>query len=490
VRTAALFGVLVAAPDVDSILARLTLEEQVGQVLFITAGGSRPGAGARLVSKIRPGGITLFRYHLRSPRQIRALTASLRGAAGSVPPLLAVDHEGGAVVRIRRGVPRLPPSAVFGAAGDPALAERAGRAVGAALRDLGFDANLAPVLDVPRAGGGRYLGGRAFGGSADLVARLGAAYVKGLESVGVLAVAKHFPGEGTSRGDPHGTGAVARADGRTLREVDLRPFRAAAPAAVMTGHVAYPRLDPAARPASLSPPVYALLRSEVGHQGPALTDGLEMRSIRARWGPGRAAVAALRAGADMVLLFCSPACVLEARRAILGAVRRGEVSRARLVEAVRRVLAAKARFGLLGGPRPLAPAEPVDALLADLGRAAAKGVRGVVAAPPNAPVLSRDLAVLRAAGTRGVDLRRTPWKKAIARATEAGRAVVAGGPREAALARALARRGVRVTAIVAAPPARARRFPAVNVVAAWEPALLAGALSRVLAPVAATAGGR
>lgn len=351
------------SPVVERALSRMSLADQAGQVLMITTGGGRrfARASARLLREIQPGGVTLFRYHVRGQRAaaVRAYTAAIEQNVSAVRPLLAIDQEGGPVARLAGILPALPSSRELGRSGREDLAESAGRIVGAALRDLGFNVNLAPVLDVPRARGGRYLARRVFGADAGRVARLGAAYVRGLHDGGVAAAAKHFPGEGTSRGDPHRGFPTARAARPELVRIDLAPFREARPDLVMMGHVRFPALGP--HPASLEPAAYALLRNEARFDGVAMTDGLEMRSIRARYGLARAVVMALRAGADLVSVFWSPARVREAKAAIVRAVRSGELPGTRLAEAVRRVLRLKAARGLLG-PAP-APARDVSANL-------------------------------------------------------------------------------------------------------------------------------
>jgi beta-N-acetylhexosaminidase len=471
---------------IDALLSRLSLEDKVGQILMITAATTQVSEGTReFLREVRPGGITLFRYHFAAPGQIRALSAALRDAVGKVPPFIAVDHEGGKIVRLVSGVPRLPGNSVFGAAGIPELARRAGRIIARALTRLGFNMNLAPVLDIPRGGRGRYLRGRAYAERPGLVARIGAAYAEGLQEQGVAAVAKHFPGEGTSPGDAHRGLSSSSVDAETLRAVDIRPFREAGTDAVMVGHIAFPKVDPSAKPASLSPAIYRLLRDELRFSGIALTDGLEMTAIRSRFGVRRAAVDALRAGADMLSIFWSPSRIREARAALLEAVQTGVIPQARLDEAVRRVLEAKQRRGILGtSPLTAEGDDSREKLLLDLGRAAATVVRGqgMWPLPEGTPVLSRVPEVLRAAGRRAIDLRAAPRGEVIRRARGAGTVVLVGGIAEAPLARMLGKVGIRVVALVSMSPSRARRFPASEVIAAWDSDLLAGALGAALGP--------
>ena len=210
--------------------------------------------------------------------------------------------------------------------------------------------NLAPVLDVNSNPRNPVIGIRSFGADPATVAELGVAYIRGLESAGVLAVAKHFPSHGDTDADSHYHLPVLPHDHDRLLAVELFPFaRAFAEGlpAVMTAHIALPAVAEGDIPATVSSRVLTdLLRTELGYDGLVITDGLEMQGIVEKYGSGEAAVRAVVAGADMVMVLWFPEKKREVREKLLDAVRSGRIPRARLDQAVRRVLTAKARHGL------------------------------------------------------------------------------------------------------------------------------------------------
>jgi beta-N-acetylhexosaminidase len=250
----------------------------------------------------------------------------------------------------------------LGAAGDPELARRAGKALGKDLRIFGFNMNLAPVLDVNSNPDNPVIGIRSFGEHADAVADLGIAYVDGMQSEGVLAVAKHFPGHGDTDSDSHYHLPVLPHDKQRLDEVELVPFAkgfAEGLDAIMTAHIALPALaapDDAEKnlPATLNPRVLTgILRDELSYDGLVITDGLEMQGIVQRFGAGEAAVRAVNAGADVVMVLWYPEKKREVRESLLAAVQNGRIPQWRIDQAVRRVLVAKAKRGIF--QRPLLP---------------------------------------------------------------------------------------------------------------------------------------
>lgn len=349
-----------AAVDIERILSAMSLDEQVGQVIFGTATGTRVGAHTRRwLARVRPGALLLFQYNLRTPAQIRRITRDLH-AVLPIPPLLAVDHEGGPIARFPRGVPRRPGARALGRLRDPGRARATGRTMGRALAALGFDMNLAPVLDLPRGRG--YLVARAFSSDPEITSRLGAAYIRGLREAGILSVAKHFPGQGLARGDTHRTLPRIRASLERLRARDLVPFASAIDAGVdgiLTSHARFEEADPRRQPASFSSFwLTDVARRGLKFEGLIITDGLEMRAIRDRHSVGDAAVMAFQAGADLVSVFWSPRKIAQAKRALLAAVRSGRISRERLAQSVRGILRAKVRRGLLRRPDVAVGARP------------------------------------------------------------------------------------------------------------------------------------
>ncbi len=290
------------------------------------------------VRALRPGGVVLFSRNIVDAAQTAAYVAAVRDALGDASPFLAVDQEGGRVARVRDGVVALPSAMAFGASGDVALAERAAERLGHDLRALGITVNFAPVADLALDARNTVVGTRAFGDDSQRVGAFVAAFVRGLERGGVGAVVKHVPGHGATAVDSHLALPVLAVDAVTFAARERVPFAAAIAAgarALMTAHVVVPFLD-ASEPATLSPTVLqTLVRDELGFTGLLVTDDLEMGAIAAIGVP-EAAVRALVAGADLVLICHDHALAFATVDAIVAAVADGRLSEERLREAVAR----------------------------------------------------------------------------------------------------------------------------------------------------------
>ncbi len=296
-------------------------------------------------------GIILFSNNIVSPAQVRNLTGEIACSANA-PVLIATDQEFGRVQRLR-GLVTATPSPSTAVQRTPDDTRAAAARLGKEMAALGINMDLAPLFDVVR-GPNPVLAGRTFPGDADTVIEHGNAFAAGLLSAGVVATAKHFPGHGLSRSDPHTSVIRISASAETLA-TDLAPFRAAADAgikAVMVGHPVYEALDPDL-PASLSPIVLDLLRDDLDFDGVAVTDALSMRAVRSGRTLPEAAVQALRAGQDLLIVEDAGA-VNELVNAIVPAIRRGDLDRDRLSEAAGRVrrLAAWAAQPLCARPGP------------------------------------------------------------------------------------------------------------------------------------------
>ncbi|MGC5030500.1 glycoside hydrolase family 3 protein [Micromonospora sp. DT229] len=305
------------------------------------------------------GSVVLFSRNVVDPAQVSALTAALRAERPEV--IVAIDEEAGDVTRIEwvRGSSR-PGNLALGMVDDPALTEEVARDLGAELAAAGVTLNYAPDADVNSNPDNPVIGVRSFGADAALVSRHTTAWVRGLQSSGVAACAKHFPGHGDTHVDSHHDLPRITADRARLDAVELAPFRAAVAAgvqAVMTGHLLVPALDPQL-PATLSSRILGgLLREELGFQGVVVTDGMEMRAVSGQYGLPGAVVRALAAGADAICVggeHADEQVVDQMREAIVAAVVAGELPEERLAEAAKRVgqLAAwtlAARTGSVGG---------------------------------------------------------------------------------------------------------------------------------------------
>ena len=317
-------------------VAAMSLPELAGQVIVAKYDGT--AAPVALVRRLHLGGVIVFSENVTSTGQIRRSNQTLTSEVRR-PLLVGVDQEGGAVARVRGGATRFPAFMSAGAADDTDLTRAAAAGSGAELLGLGFDLVFAPVADVTVGPRDPVIGARSAGSRPGLVTRHVIAAGQGYQDAGVVPVLKHFPGHGSLSTDSHLELPVQRRTRARLDRVDLRPFREAiledAPA-VMTGHIDVRAIDPG-RPASVSRKVTAgLLRRELGFRGVVVTDSLAMDGVERQYPAGRGAVAALHAGADVVLMPPRPK---QARAAIIRAVRDGRLSRDRLESAATRMLA-------------------------------------------------------------------------------------------------------------------------------------------------------
>jgi beta-N-acetylhexosaminidase len=323
------------------------LRYTVGQ-LFV---GGFPGEEvhqefAELVKDGLCGGAIVFRRNLTSVEQAAKLARSLLSLRAPSPLLLAIDQEGGRVQRLYDPFPELPPMRAFGETKKKTLALRAGRLIAECLSVVGFNQNYAPVLDVDSNPANPVIGDRSFSRDPSTVARLGSAYIEGLQSAGVAACGKHFPGHGDTSEDSHYALPTLAHDRERLENVELVPFRAAARtgvASIMTAHIMFLAID-ASLPATLSKPVLSLLRDEIGYDGVIVSDDLEMKAIADHYGIPDAAVRAIRAGCDQLLVCHHPALLAEAHRAICDAVLKGTLEKSRVLEAAARVARLKETF--------------------------------------------------------------------------------------------------------------------------------------------------
>ncbi len=272
-----------------------------------------------LLQDLQVGGIILFRRNLENLPQVTKLIRACQEiaiSASGYPLWVAVDQEGGPVQRLRQPFPEMPSARQLGATAEPATVEAAAQRVGLALRELGINMNLAPVLDVPRTPDCP-LWERAYGSDPQHVATFALAALQGYRAAGIVPIAKHFPGLGATQLDSH-LDLPTALPGEAEREKDLWPFRQAIAAGVpgiMVAHVMVPEWGEA--PASLSPvAVTQVLRRQLQFSGLSLTDDLEMGAIRRHWPMGQAACRAVAAGHDLLLICEQPEHVAEALTAL------------------------------------------------------------------------------------------------------------------------------------------------------------------------------
>ncbi|MFG1750865.1 glycoside hydrolase family 3 protein [Streptosporangium sandarakinum] len=352
-----------ASSKVEAVLARMSLEEKVGQLFMPVVYGADPGTvsgensarfgadtPAKAVAKYRPGGVILFPWagNVKSVRQVVALTNGLQKASPKIPLLIGADQENGRVSRLAPLVTAMPGASVIGATGDPSLARKAAEVTGSELRALGINLDFAPVADVNINPRNPVIGPRAYGSDPAKVSRMVAAAVKGFHDSGTATAAKHFPGHGDTDVDSHSGLPVIRHSLSQWRKLDAPPFAAAIGAktdVVMSAHVVMPKLDPSGDPSTLSKPILTgLLRDRLGFDGVVSTDALDMAGVRKKYGDAQVPVRAILAGVDLLLM---PPNFTKAYDAVLAAVKSGKISRARLDQSVRRLLTLKEARGLL-----------------------------------------------------------------------------------------------------------------------------------------------
>jgi beta-N-acetylhexosaminidase len=331
-------------------------------------GATLPAGYARALATQRRGGVILFKPNVEGgPAAVASLAREVHAAAPETP-LVGIDQEGGRVARLKAPLLEVPPMRTIASWGDAVLAERIARAVGAELAALGITIDFAPVLDVNTCPQNPVIGDRAFAADAATCAAFGVAWIRGLQSAGLLACGKHFPGHGDTTKDSHVDLPVVDQARERIDRVELVPFRAAVAAGVatlMTAHVVYPAIDPG-RPATLSPAVCTGLREAIGFHGMLISDDLEMSAIAARLAVEDAAVQAIAAGCDALLVCWSDD---KQERAVEALVREAEQStafRRRCEQALARGLEARRR----STARPL----DAEALASAIGGAGSRAV--------------------------------------------------------------------------------------------------------------------
>ena len=347
-----------------------SLRHMIGQMLLAGFPGTEmPDAQAmRLMEEYLVGNFILFARNIgpagKTARLCGALSEAVYEKTG-LAPFLAVDQEGGTVLRAHEGAFAFPGAMALSAAvhaaagGETAAIRTVGRHAGAALRALGMNVDFAPVLDVNSEPKNPVIGVRAYGDTPETVAACGLAMASGLREGGVLPVFKHFPGHGNVSVDSHIGLPVNNAPRAALEQTEWPPFRDGVArlgmdAGIMTAHLVCRALEGEENvPGTLSPRVIGgLLRQDFGFAGLVFTDCMEMGALASLCPPGEAAVRAVEAGCDILTISHTFSAVAEAAEAILAAVESGRLPRARIEESYRRILAVKERLGLLVPQRP------------------------------------------------------------------------------------------------------------------------------------------
>ena len=341
------------------VQAMSQIRKHAGQLVMAGfAGHAVPAEIRSLVSEFDLGGAILFARNVAEPEQVAELAFELRWLGAEWPLWVGVDQEGGRVARLRAPFTVWPPMATLGRADNGReLARRFASARAGELSAVGIGIDFAPVLDVASNPNNPAIGDRALSNRASSVAELGRVIIEELQAAGIAACGKHFPGHGDTGVDSHKELPLVEHPPERLRETEFVPFRAAIDAgvaAMMVGHLLVPAFDEA-HPATLSRRIVTdLLRDELGFDGLVVTDDMEMKAIAAHQPVEQAAVAAVAAGCDAVLI-CGTDHDLQARsiEALIRAVEDDRLPVRRVEDALRRQRRAKERFLAQAPARPL-----------------------------------------------------------------------------------------------------------------------------------------
>lgn len=377
---------------IGNAISKMSLEEKTGQMLmpdFRTWKGENVTEMLpeieQLVKKYHLGGVILFRENVVTTEQTTSLISDYQAAAEKFGLLLTIDQEGGIVTRLQSGTD-MPGNMALGATRSPEIAYNVGNAIGEELASLGINMNFAPVMDVNNNPDNPVIGVRSFGEDPQLVADMGVAYTKGLQAAGVAATAKHFPGHGDTAVDSHLGLPEVPHDKERLKEVELYPFQKGMEAgvdAIMTAHVTFPKIDGTkaisqktgeeiAIPATLSYKVLTeLMREEMGYEGVITTDAMNMKAIADHFGPVDAAIRAVKAGTDIVLM---PVGLEEVASGLREAVKTGEISEERVEESVRRILTLKVKRGVIKEENPVSVQDKIANAMKVVGSAEHKQI--------------------------------------------------------------------------------------------------------------------
>lgn len=343
---------------IEQILSNMSLEEKVGQLFFCAFRRDNRGKVtvwseelADTVQRYHLGGIVLFGENIDTEEQTKQLIADMRNS-GDIPLLIGVDEEGGRVSRLNASgkldVEKIPSAMEIGSTKDPDVAYQAGKTIGMELKELGIDIDFAPVADVATNPENSVIGDRSFSSDPTIAGEMVAAFIRGLHESDISATAKHFPGHGDTQEDSHIGAAVSKKTLEEMMEVEWIPFQRAIESGVefvMAGHISTPNATSDGLPASLSYEMLTeQLRNRLGFEGIIITDSLGMGAVIGYDEDGCAALMALKAGSDMVMM---PANLDEAFREVCDGVKAGELSMEELDAKVRKVLSLKYEKGYL-----------------------------------------------------------------------------------------------------------------------------------------------
>jgi beta-N-acetylhexosaminidase len=337
--------------SIQAKLKRMTTNEKIGQMVLAGIDGTTMSAQAKaLIQDYQAGGIIFYKVNLANTRQATELINSLKdtNSRNSTPLWLSLDEEGGRVTRLPDELHKFPTNAVIGQANNEKFSFAAGSTMGLELRAYGMNMDFAPVLDINSNPNNPVIGNRSFGANAKVVSRLGVQTMNGLQSQSIVSVVKHFPGHGDTSIDSHIDLPVVQHDLNRLRSLELVPFAEAIKNkadAVMVAHILLPKID-ATNPASFSKTIITgILRKELGFQGLVISDDMTMGAIATNYELGEAAVKAVLAGVDVILVGHEYEKEVKVILALRQAVKDKRISMDQLNTSVTRILTLKSKYG-------------------------------------------------------------------------------------------------------------------------------------------------
>lgn len=349
----------VAELDIEDLIRRMSLEEKVGQLFVIppeSLASVKDGATTlssemeETLQKYPVGGIIMFGNNINNPTQVTEFISALQRAT-SVPLFIAVDEEGGRVARLANNstfnLTKFESAAAVGATGDEREALKMGQTIGTYLKQYGFNLDFAPVADVNTNPDNPVIGKRSFSSDAKSVALMASAMANGLHQQGVIPTFKHFPGHGDTKQDSHLGLAINDKYQAHLEECEWLPYLSLTNQdCVMMGHIALPKITgDSTIPASMSHQIVTeILRKQLGFSGVIVTDSLVMKGVTDVYGNEEAAVTAILAGCDILLM---PQNLQGAFDAVITAVKDGRISEQRINESVKRILSLKIQYGIM-----------------------------------------------------------------------------------------------------------------------------------------------
>lgn len=330
----------------------MNLAQKIGQLLVVGFDGTEVNDHIKnVITNYHAGNIILFERNCKTPEQVFKLVQDLQKIAmesNGVPLFITIDQENGVVTRIYDGVAVFPGSMAQVAGGTVEDTKMIAYYTGVGLDTLGINFNLAPSVDVNNNPRNPVIGVRSFGETREQVAERANAYIEGLQSAGVVATAKHFPGHGDTSVDSHLDLPVVGHDKERLQEIELYPFKEAIAKgvqAIMSAHIKFPAYEPSGLPGTLSYEVLTnLLRKELGFEGVVITDCMEMKAIDTYYGTSKATPMAIAAGADLVCLSHSEVKQIGAVEEVYKSLEEGSLDRQRIEESVERILKLKASY--------------------------------------------------------------------------------------------------------------------------------------------------